>query len=102
MIDGSSDNSGRVQRRSNSPGCLPVTADCMGLRAFERANVYEVNDGVNDEYGGILTTFDPKKLRIRSSGHWAVHTSAKEVMLSSLLVCLSVSNFAQKLPNGFA
>jgi len=35
-----------------------------------------------------------------------VITSAKEVMFSSLFVCLSVclfvSNFAQKLPNGFA
>jgi len=29
-------------------------------------------------------------------------TSAKEVMFSSLFVCLSVSNFAQKLANGFA
>jgi len=33
-------------------------------------------------------------------------TSAKEVMFSSLFVCLSVclsvSNFARKLPNGFA
>jgi len=28
-------------------------------------------------------------------------TSAKEVMFSSLFVCLSVGNFAQKLPNGF-
>jgi len=27
-------------------------------------------------------------------------TSAKEVMFSSLFVCLSVSNFAQKRPNG--
>jgi len=47
----------------------------MGLRAFERANVYEVNDGVNDEYGRILTTFDPEKLRIRSAE--TVHTFAK-------------------------
>jgi len=29
-------------------------------------------------------------------------TSAKEVMSSSLFVCLSVSNFVQKLPNEFA
>ena len=29
-------------------------------------------------------------------------TSTKEVMFSSLFVCLSVSNFTQKLPNGFA
>ena len=28
--------------------------------------------------------------------------SAKEVMFSSLFVCLTVGNFAQKLPNGFA
>jgi len=28
-------------------------------------------------------------------------TSAKEDMQSSLSVCRSVSNFAQKLPNGF-
>jgi len=32
---------------------------------------------------------------------WYFVTSAKGVMQSSLLVCLSVSNFAQKLPNGF-
>ena len=32
----------------------------------------------------------------------ALMTSAKEVIFSSLLVCLSVSNFAQKLSNGFA
>ena len=31
-----------------------------------------------------------------------VITSAKEDMTSSLFVCLSVINFAQKLPNGFA
>ena len=29
-------------------------------------------------------------------------TSAKQVMFSSLFVCLLVSNFAQKRPNGFA
>ena len=29
-------------------------------------------------------------------------TSGEEVMFSSLFVCLSVSNLAQKLPNGFA
>jgi len=38
--------------------------------------------------------------------YFPVITSAKEVMFSSLFVCLSVclfvSNFAQKLPNGFA
>jgi len=38
---------------------------------------------------------------------WQLHTivtitSAKEDMFSSLFVCLFVSNFAQKLPNGFA
>ena len=32
----------------------------------------------------------------------SVITSAKEVMFSWLFVCLSVSKFAQKLPNGFA
>jgi len=32
----------------------------------------------------------------------SIDTSDKEVMFSSLFVRLSVSNFAQKLPNGFA
>ena len=32
----------------------------------------------------------------------ALITSANEVIFSSLLVCLSVSNFAQKLSNEFA
>jgi len=33
---------------------------------------------------------------------WTVITSAKEVTFASFFVCLFVSNFAQKLPNGFA
>ena len=40
----------------------------------------------------------PLKLHSRLN----VITSAKEVMFSSLFFCSSVSNFAQKLPNGFA
>ena len=32
----------------------------------------------------------------------ALFTSAIKVKFSSLFVCLSVSNFAQKLPNAFA
>ena len=34
--------------------------------------------------------------------HKLIITSAKEVIFSSLFVCLSVDIFAQKLPNGFA
>ena len=34
--------------------------------------------------------------------HSCLITSAKDVMFSPLFVFLSVSNFAQKLPNGFA
>jgi len=35
------------------------------------------------------------------TGLGIIVTSAKKIMFSSLFVCLSVSNFARKLPNGF-
>jgi len=37
-----------------------------------------------------------------ASFHFNIFTSNMEDMQSSLSVCLSVSNFAQKLSNGFA
>ena len=41
-------------------------------------------------------------LTVRDINYFCLITSANEFMFSSLFVCLSVSNFAQKLPNGFA
>jgi len=69
----------------------------------------KTQDRLNDMVDKLQQKIKTYKRQVEEAVDAAFHchpqrrfTSVEEDMFSSLFVCLSVSNFAQKLPNGFA